>query len=162
MASARCPSSGFCGLAAPGDDRQARRTIFAHAEGSIAWFTRIDSRPALRTQWAKASFPSGNTWPVKQHRALAFHLDDFFHGRLRFFGTSHADRIDRSPCDRRGDWSRERRVPTLLLVEDDRSLGIALESLFSSEGYDVQCAEDGLFALARVSECKPDVVVTDA
>jgi DNA-binding response OmpR family regulator len=48
------------------------------------------------------------------------------------------------------------------LVEDDRSLGIALESLFSSEGYDVQCAEDGLFALARVSECKPDVVVTDA
>jgi two-component system OmpR family response regulator len=53
-------------------------------------------------------------------------------------------------------------VPTLLLVEDDRSLGAALISLFSSEGYDVQYAEDGLFALAQVQECTPDVVVTDA
>lgn len=53
-------------------------------------------------------------------------------------------------------------VPTVLLVEDDRSLGAALVSLFASEGYDVDYVQDGVCALDRVESNRPDVVVTDA
>jgi DNA-binding response OmpR family regulator len=52
-------------------------------------------------------------------------------------------------------------VPTVLLVEDDRTLGAALVSLFSGEGYEVDYAADGVVALEHIETYRPDIVVTD-
>ena len=48
----------------------------------------------------------------------------------------------------------------LLIVDDERDIREALEAIFSGD-YDVHFAEDGLEALDRVHEVKPDLVLLD-
>ncbi|HVZ75360.1 MAG TPA: response regulator [Polyangia bacterium] len=55
-------------------------------------------------------------------------------------------------------------VGTILLVEDDFVLRAALAELFTSEGYSVACAANGLEAFALLSNKampKPSVIVLD-
>ena len=48
----------------------------------------------------------------------------------------------------------------LLIVDDEQDIREALEAIFSNE-YDVHFAEDGVEALDRVREVKPDLVLLD-
>jgi CheY-like chemotaxis protein len=52
--------------------------------------------------------------------------------------------------------------PSVLLVEDDRSLRRYLEVVLRQEGYEVLVAEDGLEAMRISLRSALDVVVTDA
>jgi CheY-like chemotaxis protein len=52
--------------------------------------------------------------------------------------------------------------PSVLLVEDDRSLRRYLEVVLRQEGYEVFVAEDGLEAMRISLRAALDVVVTDA
>jgi len=49
----------------------------------------------------------------------------------------------------------------VLVVDDEASARTALQSLLTSDGYAVDTAEDGVAALALVSDRAPDVVITD-
>jgi CheY-like chemotaxis protein len=50
---------------------------------------------------------------------------------------------------------------TLLLVEDDGDLRVALAALLAQTGYRVRTAWDGLSALLEMETCLPDVIVSD-
>jgi len=49
----------------------------------------------------------------------------------------------------------------VLIVEDDRSMAIALRDGFAYEGYDVQLAEDGARGLKLATESSPDLMILD-
>jgi two-component system response regulator MprA len=59
----------------------------------------------------------------------------------------------------------ERVMPAarVLIIEDDHDIRDALEQVFVDEGYEVDCAEDGVEGLAklRASGPKPAVIVLD-
>ena len=50
---------------------------------------------------------------------------------------------------------------TILVVEDDPAIRRLLEALLASAGYDVRLAIDGLDALDRFAESRPDMVFLD-
>ncbi len=50
---------------------------------------------------------------------------------------------------------------TVLVVEDKASLTQMLQFLFLSKGLDVQIAFDGVEAMVKISELKPDLVLLD-
>ncbi|MEM8929637.1 MAG: response regulator transcription factor [Acidobacteriota bacterium] len=50
---------------------------------------------------------------------------------------------------------------TLLVVEDDESMAVALRDGFGFEGYSVREARDGLAALQAVADARPDLVILD-
>jgi two-component system, OmpR family, response regulator MprA len=53
-------------------------------------------------------------------------------------------------------------MPTrLLVVDDDRAVRESLRRALALEGYDVELAEDGADALARVAAAPPDAIVLD-
>ncbi len=58
---------------------------------------------------------------------------------------------------------KRNRIPAkrILLVDDNADLLAALELYFKSRDFDVVCASDGLEALARIEEQRPDLVITD-
>ena len=49
----------------------------------------------------------------------------------------------------------------VLVVEDTADIRDLLKEILAYEGYDVTTAEDGLQALARLSQCHFDLVLTD-
>ncbi|HNT35522.1 MAG TPA: response regulator [bacterium] len=50
---------------------------------------------------------------------------------------------------------------TILIVDDERSIQRILEFNLRKAGYETRLAEDGLQAMARMREAKPDLVVLD-
>ena len=52
-------------------------------------------------------------------------------------------------------------MATVLVVEDDASLGELYRDEFGREGYDVEVCNDGPAALETFSEFPPDVVILD-
>lgn len=51
--------------------------------------------------------------------------------------------------------------PRLLVVEDEKALGIALKEKFEREGFDVFIEVNGGKALTRALELKPNVILLD-
>jgi len=49
----------------------------------------------------------------------------------------------------------------ILVVDDDSSSRTALEELLTDEGYEVELAQDGFKALAKLGEVSPDLIITD-
>ena len=56
---------------------------------------------------------------------------------------------------------KEKEIPKILLVEDDRHLRQVLEARLSSQGYSVVVAHDGKEGLSKVQSEKPNLVVLD-
>jgi chemosensory pili system protein ChpA (sensor histidine kinase/response regulator) len=54
-----------------------------------------------------------------------------------------------------------RRAPRALVVDDSLSARRTLAQLLTDCGYEVATATDGLDAIARIDECRPDVVLAD-
>jgi len=54
-----------------------------------------------------------------------------------------------------------RRTPRVLVVDDSLSARRTLAQLLTDCGYEVATAVDGLDAIARIDECRPDVVLAD-
>ena len=52
-------------------------------------------------------------------------------------------------------------MPSVLIVEDDESMAIALRDGFSYEGYDVTMASDGAAGLKAAKEGNPDLIILD-
>ncbi|MFT4068448.1 response regulator [Paraburkholderia sp.] len=50
---------------------------------------------------------------------------------------------------------------SILLVDDEPEILAAWRLILESEGYEVSCASNGAEALASVSACVPDLIVTD-
>lgn len=50
---------------------------------------------------------------------------------------------------------------TLLIVDDDALLRMAIGDLFGESGYRVRCAEDGASALQEIRREVPDIVLSD-
>ena len=50
---------------------------------------------------------------------------------------------------------------TILIVEDEDNIGLALRYLMKGKGYDVRAARDGEDALAMVAEQRPDLMLLD-
>jgi len=61
------------------------------------------------------------------------------------------------------DFEAARQKKLILIVEDDFVLRSAVAELLTAEGYDVECAADGLEALIRLdsSPRKPSVILLD-
>jgi DNA-binding NtrC family response regulator len=57
-----------------------------------------------------------------------------------------------------GEKHRRRKV---LIVEDDQSLANVYRTAFRFEGFDVESAGDGMSALSRIEQERPDLVVLD-
>ncbi|MEO0481117.1 MAG: response regulator [Planctomycetota bacterium] len=71
----------------------------------------------------------------------------------------------RDICERRassaeGD-SAGTAVGSILVVDDEEDLAVAVECLLKSRGYEVQLAEDGRQAVERATAWQPDLVVLD-
>jgi DNA-binding response OmpR family regulator len=66
-----------------------------------------------------------------------------------------ADRQRPSPA------AREDTAPRVLVVDDDRSVGVALALVLGEQGYDVLAAPTGFDALSILEEYGPAVVVLD-
>lgn len=49
----------------------------------------------------------------------------------------------------------------VLVVEDEKDILENLDLLLTAEGYEVICAENGLNALQRLTNCTPDIIVSD-
>jgi len=52
-------------------------------------------------------------------------------------------------------------MPSVLIVEDDHSIAVALKDGFDYEGYDVTIAGDGLAALRAVEQTNIDLIILD-
>jgi two-component system response regulator MprA len=52
-------------------------------------------------------------------------------------------------------------VPRVLYVEDEALLALATADALEASGFDVVLAHDGVDALAKVGDARPDLVVTD-
>ena len=53
------------------------------------------------------------------------------------------------------------RIPSVLVVDDDRGHCLILTTIFERAGYRVRCAYDGQDALAALLEWPADLVITD-
>jgi len=53
------------------------------------------------------------------------------------------------------------RPKSILLVDDELSIRLLLRAVLQNAGYQVEVAEDGYVALHRISESRPDLVITD-
>ena len=60
-----------------------------------------------------------------------------------------------------GKPKRNRTRKRILLVDDNADLLAMLAVYFRSRDFDVACAYDGVEALARIEEQRPDLVITD-
>lgn len=52
-------------------------------------------------------------------------------------------------------------MKTILIVDDEYDIVLALEMLFSDEGYKVATASNGKEALVRMAEVSPDLILLD-
>jgi DNA-binding response OmpR family regulator len=52
-------------------------------------------------------------------------------------------------------------MPSVLIVEDDDAMAVALRDGFAYEGYDVQMASDGAAGLKLATESSPDLIILD-
>jgi two-component system alkaline phosphatase synthesis response regulator PhoP len=52
-------------------------------------------------------------------------------------------------------------MPSVLIVEDDEAMAVALRDGFSYEGYDVRVAKDGAEGLRQASEGNHDLIILD-
>lgn len=52
-------------------------------------------------------------------------------------------------------------MPTILIIEDEYSMRVALEDAFKHYGFEVVSASDGETGLELVQECKPDLIILD-
>jgi two-component system alkaline phosphatase synthesis response regulator PhoP len=52
-------------------------------------------------------------------------------------------------------------MPSVLIVEDDQSMAVALRDGFAYEGYDVAIAGDGAAGLRLATESSPDLIILD-
>jgi two-component system alkaline phosphatase synthesis response regulator PhoP len=52
-------------------------------------------------------------------------------------------------------------MPTVLIVEDDEAMSVALRDGFASEGYSVRAAKDGEAGLRAAREQPPDLLILD-
>jgi two-component system response regulator MprA len=52
-------------------------------------------------------------------------------------------------------------MPSVLIVEDDESMAVALRDGFGYEGYTVRVAADGGHGLKLATETDPDLIVLD-
>ncbi len=52
-------------------------------------------------------------------------------------------------------------TPRVLVVEDDPSVRGLLQTLLSTEGYDVSTASDGLAGLVEAAAVRPDLILLD-
>ncbi len=52
-------------------------------------------------------------------------------------------------------------MKTILLVEDDKKISIALGYRLQSMGYNVQTALDAIFAMNETVRCRPDAILLD-
>lgn len=55
----------------------------------------------------------------------------------------------------------QRKIPTILVVEDDFDTRELLKLMLETEGYTVVTAENGATALRSLDEIKPNLIVTD-
>jgi diguanylate cyclase (GGDEF)-like protein len=81
----------------------------------------------------------------------AVDVDDAVKERAALAATSGA--LDLGPAT----FERSR----ILVVEDDTATAMALRSTLAEEGYDVDCAADGVEALRHARETTPDLVLLD-
>jgi DNA-binding response OmpR family regulator len=51
---------------------------------------------------------------------------------------------------------------SVLVVDEDRDVVLALSAVLDGAGYAVRCARDGLDALRQIREAPPDLLVSDA
>lgn len=56
---------------------------------------------------------------------------------------------------------RDEAPPRILVVDDEPQITRVLKSSLSSNGYEVQAAQDGIAALERIKTWVPDMVITD-
>ncbi|MBX2977615.1 MAG: response regulator transcription factor [Ignavibacteriaceae bacterium] len=49
----------------------------------------------------------------------------------------------------------------ILLIEDDQKLRENISEILEIEGYDVDCAENGLIGIEKVSKFVPDLIISD-
>lgn len=54
-----------------------------------------------------------------------------------------------------------RRTTSILVVDDDPDVLLALSDALSSEGYEVDRAHDGIEALEAITKRRPDLIITD-
>jgi CheY-like chemotaxis protein len=52
-------------------------------------------------------------------------------------------------------------MATIMVVDDDANIRTALKYSFERENYDVQLASNGLEALGKVGDCRPDLILLD-
>ncbi|MBE9582520.1 MAG: response regulator, partial [Proteobacteria bacterium] len=52
-------------------------------------------------------------------------------------------------------------MPNLLVVDDELSMREMLEVMLTSEGYNVECAEDGSKAIRMLEKKKYDLIICD-
>ena len=52
-------------------------------------------------------------------------------------------------------------IPTIMVVDDSKTIRKTAETLLSRAGYSVCCAEDGFEALAKISSEKPAMIFVD-
>ncbi len=52
-------------------------------------------------------------------------------------------------------------VYRILFVDDEERLRVTTKAILESQGYDVQCAKDGLDGLAALKEWRPDLIISD-
>jgi DNA-binding response OmpR family regulator len=57
--------------------------------------------------------------------------------------------------------SPHRQPPTVLIVEDDPAMAVALRDGFQYEGYGVRLVADGASALRQALETRPDLIILD-
>lgn len=58
-------------------------------------------------------------------------------------------------------WSSQRRNPSVLVVDDVSDNSYLLQALLESEGYQVEIADSGRAAIAKISASPPDLVLLD-
>lgn len=51
--------------------------------------------------------------------------------------------------------------PTILAVDDSRTMRGMLQHVLVNAGFDVETAEDGQYGLEKLDECIPDLIISD-
>lgn len=63
--------------------------------------------------------------------------------------------------DRSADTREHPRPPTVLIADDEPAIVDLLAQFLEDEGYEVECATDGLMALEMMRKSRPDLVIAD-
>jgi len=63
--------------------------------------------------------------------------------------------------DRSADTREHSRPPTVLIADDEPAIVDLLAQFLEDEGYEVECATDGLMALEMMRKSRPDLVIAD-